>query len=209
MKVCLYAVPASLNLSLPNGQKFTGRFCILLLLCYKALTVTTQHLWAICNAACVPHADSLRQYALQCVADVACVAAAGLENQCFSALYASPELLPYVGLACPLMADRPNDVWALGVMLHRVFTCASPNWQTAFEPTIHDEAARQLLPPNQRDVHTACAIARQQALWVGFFLVSAAAAAVDTCFSCITAVGMLVPFVLCMQPKCDMLSTLD
>ena len=92
-----------------------------------------------------------------------------LVNQCFTPKYASPELLKHVGSECPLMADRPNDLWALGVMLHGVFTCANSDWQSAFHPSSEDVAAGKQLPSHQQALSTAQAIARQQALWVSSF----------------------------------------
>lgn len=95
------------------------------------------------------------------VVDTTCADIAGLRNECFTPLYASPELLQRVGSTCPHMADRPNDLWALGVMLHGIFTCASPNWQSAFHPSSQDKAAGQEVPAAQRGMHTAQAIAQQ------------------------------------------------
>lgn len=62
----------------------------------------------------------------------ACVTAAGRRNEMYSPAYASPEIIAQMHGVCEIMAEQPNDLWALGVTLHQVFTCASRSWQTAF-----------------------------------------------------------------------------
>ena len=61
---------------------------------------------------------------------------------CFTAQYASPELLPHLGeLECPHMADLPNELWAIGAMVAQVFACATPGWREPFPLTDQEKRA--------------------------------------------------------------------
>ena len=91
-------------------------------------------------------------------------AAGHLKNQVFTAAYASPELLPHCGETClDTLLDKRCDVWALGVLVHHVFTSAMPGAPMAFHMAPEESTALPGVPEHEhyRDV-----LLRQQACWV-------------------------------------------
>lgn len=54
----------------------------------------------------------------------------------------------------PLFGDSATDVWALGVMLHEVFTCANPDWKTAFQPADDADLVQGILTQQDDWVRT-------------------------------------------------------
>lgn len=66
------------------------------------------------------------------------------------------------------LLDRYNDVWALGVMLHRVFTCANEDWPEAFEVELSAEERKawKCLSAIEQDGLISKAIQKQQDIWV-------------------------------------------
>lgn len=91
----------------------------------------------------------------------ACVTAAGRRNEMYSPAYASPEIIAQMHGVCEIMTDQPNDLWALGVTLHQVFTCANRSWQTAFGFAVAGGAMC-----TERMLQMQKALMEKQAVWV-------------------------------------------
>ena len=61
-------------------------------------------------------------------------------------------------------SDKHADIWALGVSVHRVFTCTNPDWQLAFP--IMDHQANAMLPEDLQRAAVHKALLQQHDAWV-------------------------------------------
>lgn len=95
------------------------------------------------------------------LSEKACVTAAERVNEMYSPAYASPEIIAQMHGVCDVMTDQPNDLWALGVTLHQVFTCASRSWQTAFGSAVAGGAMC-----TERMLQMQKALIEKQTVWV-------------------------------------------
>ena len=84
-------------------------------------------------------------------------------NQVYTPAYASPEIIVYMNGHCPGMPDGANDIWALGVTLHQILTCASLNWRLAFGSV---SAATPADLTSERLGRAQASLTREHTLWV-------------------------------------------
>ncbi len=87
-----------------------------------------------------------------------------------SPMASSPELLRYHLAAdkagVPIMDDRRNDAYALGVTLFSLLSCATRHWALMFRPSMAAYQQIRAAAPSEKTTRTMLAFQQQQSVWV-------------------------------------------
>lgn len=85
---------------------------------------------------------------------------------CFTPRYCSPQMLQ--DDIHPVEEDAPNDMWALGVILHRLLSIGNKDWEHPFGPTTAELASIAQQPLGEQQPALKACIMAHQSTWVSF-----------------------------------------